>query len=120
MNIDAGTADRQTWSKRQRLRAWFLRWLCGVGAANETETQQADEWERKLSNLNQNPLAQKALYALLVVVLCFGIVLYCFWSLWTYGYPNGGSNDVGYCESNDGDFDTDGLTSSMPTITTSN
>ena len=46
-------------------------------------------------------MAKKVLYCLLVVIGIFAVVLYTFWSLWSYGYPNGGSNKFADCVADD-------------------
>lgn len=83
--------NKTTWKK------FILRWLCGFQDSSEADNERAKEWENKLSSLEQDTRAKRALYSLLLIILCFGVALYLFWSLWTYSYPYGGSRLTDYC-----------------------
>ena len=74
-----------------------MKWFCGFHDANEQENDKALAWENKLSSLEQDPRVKKVLYILMIVVIAFGIVMYIFWSLWKYPYPNGGSSLTEHC-----------------------
>ncbi|KAK2153547.1 hypothetical protein LSH36_293g02003 [Paralvinella palmiformis] len=77
--------------EKQSCKDFMYNWICGIsrhGNQNEIANLEARKREAIVSDLEQSRGEKICLYCMLVLILCCGVFLYCFWSLWKYN-PEG-------------------------------